>query len=44
MAAEALMQLIHKETVILNPFPVTFVTRETTRRISLPAGEGVLPA
>ncbi|MGF6604133.1 LacI family transcriptional regulator [Paraburkholderia sp. GAS448] len=40
LAAEATMQLIRKESVVLNPVPVTLVTRETTRRISPSCREG----
>jgi LacI family transcriptional regulator len=44
LAAQAIVQLIRKQSVTLSPIPLALVTRETTRRISPSSRAGDSPA
>jgi LacI family transcriptional regulator len=40
LAAQSILQMIRKQAIALSPIPLTLVTRETTRRVGPPPGNG----
>lgn len=44
LAAQAIVQMIRKQPVVLSPIPLTLVTRETTRRLTPSSRPGDPPA